>query len=37
MQIDNKDHSLTDNLWAEMGLMMVVVVIILAFTWRYVW
>ena len=37
MHIDNKDRSLTDNLWAVMSLMMVVVVIILALTWGYVW
>ena len=29
--------SLTDNLWAEMSLMMVLVVIVLALAWRYVW
>ena len=34
---DNKDHSLTDNLWAEMSLMMVLVVVVLALAWRYVW
>jgi len=33
---ENKDHSLTDNLWAEMSLMMVLVVIVLALAWRYV-
>ena len=35
--IDNKGDSLTDNLWAEMNLMMVLVVIVLALAWRYVW
>ena len=34
---DNKDHSLTDNLWTEMSLMMVLVVVVLALAWRYVW
>jgi hypothetical protein len=37
MQSDNKGDSLTDNLWAEMSLMMVLVVIVLALAWRYVW
>jgi len=37
MQIDNKGDGLTDNLWAEMSLMMVLVVIVLALAWRYVW
>ena len=37
MQSNNKGYSLTDNLWAEMSLMMVVVVIVLALAWRYVW
>ena len=36
MQSDNKGDSLTDNLGAEMSLMMVLVVI-LALAWRYVW
>jgi hypothetical protein len=30
MQSNNKNDSLTDNLWAEMSLMMVLVVIVLA-------
>jgi hypothetical protein len=37
MQSNNKSESLTDNLWAEMSLMMVLVVIVLALAWRYVW
>ena len=37
MQIYNKGDSLNDNLWAEMSLMMVLVVIVLALAWRYVW
>jgi hypothetical protein len=37
MQSNNNHHSLTDNLWAEMTLMMVLVVIVLALAWRYVW
>jgi hypothetical protein len=37
MQSNNKGDSLTDNLWAEMSLMMVLVVIVLALAWRYVW
>ena len=34
---NNKGDSLTDNLWAEMSLMMVLVVIVLALALRYVW
>ena len=37
MQSEIRGESLTDNLWAEMSLMMVVVVIVLALAWRYVW
>jgi hypothetical protein len=37
MRSDNKDNGLTDNLWAEMSLMMVLVVIVLGLAWRYVW
>ena len=37
MQSDNRGDSLTDNLWVEMSLMMVLVVIVLALAWRYVW
>jgi len=33
----NKDHSLTENLWAELSLTTVVVVILIALAWRYVW
>jgi hypothetical protein len=36
MRSNNKGDSLTDNLWAEMSLMMVLVVIGLALAWRYV-
>jgi hypothetical protein len=36
MRSNNKGVSLTDNLWAEMSLMMVLVVIVLALAWRYV-
>jgi hypothetical protein len=35
MQIDNKGHSLTDNLWAEMSLMTALVVILLAVSWQF--
>jgi hypothetical protein len=35
MQIDNKGDSLTDNLWAEMSLMAVLVVIVLATLWQF--
>jgi hypothetical protein len=37
MQSNNKGDSLTDNLWAEMTLMMVLLVIVPALAWRYVW
>jgi hypothetical protein len=37
LQSDNKSHSLIDNLWAELGLMTVVIVIVIALAWRYVW
>ena len=33
MQSDNRGDSLTDNLWAEMSLMMVLVVIVLVLAW----
>jgi hypothetical protein len=33
----NKDHGLTDNLWAELSLMTAVIVIVMALTWQYVW
>ena len=35
MQIDNKGDSLTDNLWAEMSLMMALVVVLLAVFWQF--
>jgi hypothetical protein len=35
MQIDNKSHSLTDNLWPEMSLMTALVVILLAVLWQF--
>jgi hypothetical protein len=37
MQSNNKGDSLTDNLWAEMSLMLVLVVMVLALAWQYVW
>jgi hypothetical protein len=37
MQSNDQGDSLTDNLWAEMSLMIVLVVIVLALAWRYVW
>jgi hypothetical protein len=37
MQIDNKNDSLNDNLWAEMTLMTAVVVILLAIMWQFLW
>jgi hypothetical protein len=37
MQSDNKRHSLANNLWAQMTLLAVVVVILIALASRYVW
>jgi len=37
MQIDNKGDSLNDNLWAEMGLMTALVVILLTILWQFLW
>jgi hypothetical protein len=37
MQSHNKDHSLTDNLWAELGLLAVVTLILIILAWGYVW
>jgi hypothetical protein len=37
MQSDNKSHSLASNLWAQMTLLAVVVVILIALASRYVW
>ena len=36
MQSDNKGHSPAKT-WAELSLMTVVVVILIALAWRYVW
>jgi hypothetical protein len=35
MQIDNKGESLHPNLWAEMSLMMALVVVLLAVFWQF--
>jgi hypothetical protein len=35
MQIDNKGESLNANLWAEMSLMMALVVVLLAVFWQF--
>ena len=37
MQSDNKSHSFASNLWAQMTLLAVVVVILIALASRYVW
>jgi hypothetical protein len=37
MQSDNKSHSLASNLWAQMGLLAVVIMILIALASRYVW
>jgi len=34
---DNKDHSLTDNLWVELSLLAVVTLILIVLAWGYVW
>jgi hypothetical protein len=34
---DTEGRSLADNLWAELGLLTAVVVILIAFAWQYVW
>jgi hypothetical protein len=37
MQIDNEGESLNANLWAEMSLMMALVVVLLAVFWQFLW
>ncbi len=37
MQSDNKAHGLANNIWAQLGLLTVVVVIAIGLAWRYVW
>jgi hypothetical protein len=37
MRGDDKDHSLTDHLWPELGLLTVVTVILIILAWGYVW
>jgi hypothetical protein len=37
MQNDNKSHSLTSDLWAQLSLFAVVAVILIAIASRYVW
>jgi hypothetical protein len=38
IQSDNtKGRSLADNFWAQLGLLMAVLVIVIAFAWQYVW
>ena len=37
MQSDNKSRSLADNLWAQVGLLAVVAVIVIVLASRYVW
>jgi hypothetical protein len=34
---DNKDHSQTDALWAELSLLAVVTLILIVLAWGYVW
>ena len=37
MQSDNKGRGLANNLWAQVGLLAVVAVIVIALAWQYVW
>jgi len=37
MQSDNEGHGLAYNLWAQLGLLAVVAVIVFALAWQYVW
>jgi hypothetical protein len=38
IQSDNTEgRSLAANVWAQLGLLMAVVVIVIAFAWQYVW
>jgi hypothetical protein len=37
MQSDNKSRSPADNLWAQLGLLAVVAVIMIVLASRYVW
>jgi hypothetical protein len=38
IQSDNtEDRSLANNVWAQLGLLTAVVVIVIAFAWQYVW
>jgi hypothetical protein len=37
MQSDNKSRSPADNLWAQLGLLAVMAVIMIALASRYVW
>jgi hypothetical protein len=36
-QTENKGHDLANNLMAQLGLFAVVVAIVIAMAWRYVW
>jgi hypothetical protein len=37
IQSDNKGHRLASNLWAQMSLLAVLIVILIALASRYVW
>lgn len=37
MQSDNRAHGLSNNLWAQMGLLAAAVIILLAIASLYVW
>jgi len=37
MQSDNRGRGLANNLWAQLGLLVVAAAIVLALAWQYVW
>jgi hypothetical protein len=36
-QSDNKGHGIADNMWAQMGLLAVVAVVLIALAAHYLW
>jgi hypothetical protein len=36
MQSESKGHGLANNLWAQLGLLAIVTVIVIALAWQYV-
>ena len=37
MQTDNKGHGLIDNMWAQMGLLTAVVLVVIVLAANYLW